>query len=293
MMAFDNVIEQLYKENSTQVTEYLSCLDSVFLSLTIAYSKKDKIETAYFLYIIKKYHIIHNKPFSIIVDMILRLLRDPNMYCRENAMQAIYSIGDCDCVMKALKMIDNNNMFHHSKLISDGLLEYAGNKERLSQEIWNCFEGFSVDMKVTLLNYFRFSSGEYCKPIFELMIDETQDDEIRFSCIRYFGKYYFEPAYRYLLIYADSNNGLRWEYSAIASRALALYPSEATIALLKSNLFHSNWYIRLNSSLSLERLGLSYIDLIDVIYGNDRYASEILEYCLKVRELEKKETILI
>ena len=37
-----------------------------------------------------------------------------------------------------------------------------------------------------------------------------------------------------------------------------------------------------------EQLGFGYLDLIDVIEGSDRYASEILRYRFDVRELEAK-----
>lgn len=49
-----------------------------------------------------------------------------------------------------------------------------------------------------------------------------------------------------------------------------------------------NWYIRFNASKSLEQLGFGYRDLIDVIEGHDRYASEILRYRFDVRELEER-----
>lgn len=39
---------------------------------------------------------------------------------------------------------------------------------------------------------------------------------------------------------------------------------------------------------SLEQLGFGYRDLIDVIEGHDRYASEILRYRFDVRELEER-----
>ena len=76
--------------------------------------------------------------------------------------------------------------------------------------------------------------------------------------------------------------------TAIASSVLASYPGAETAAVLKRNLYHPNWYIRFNASKSLEQLGFGYRDLIDVIEGHDRYASEILRYRFDVRELEER-----
>ena len=58
---------------------------------------------------------------------------------------------------------------------------------------------------------------------------------------------------------------------------------------LKRNLSSRNWYIRFNASKSLERMGLTYLDLIDVMEGHDRYATEILRYRFDIRNLTQKE----
>ncbi len=143
-------------------------------------------------------------------------------------------------------------------------------------------------MQVTLLNYFRFSSGAYCEKIHALLNDPAQDDEVRFACLRYLGRYPYPPAYADLLRYATPSKNARWEYAAIASSVLASYPGAETAAVLERNLYHPNWYIRFNASKSLEQLGFGYRDLIDVIEGHDRYASEILRYRFDVRELEER-----
>ena len=58
--------------------------------------------------------------------MLFVLLDQPSIYSRENAMQALYTTGNTEYVVKALKNIDNGNHFYHSKLISDGLLRFKG-----------------------------------------------------------------------------------------------------------------------------------------------------------------------
>ncbi len=289
MRAFDAALEKKHLENPTLVRKYLYSIGSVFVSLSIEYCKKDSMEAAYFPYIIKKYRILADRPFDAMIDILFRLLHEPSIYCRENAMQALYTIGDASCIVKALKIIDNENKFYHSKLLTDGLLNFAGNTQRLNAALWETFEDFSREMQITLLNYFRFSSGDHCEDILRLMKDTSQDDELRFACIRYFGKYRYEPAYEYLLLYANSRTDMRWEYAAIASSVLASYPSEKTVEILKSNLYHRNWHIRFNSAQSLERLGLTYLDLIDVLEGHDRYASEILRYHFDVRDMIRAE----
>lgn len=289
MRSFDMMLESEYTEDPELVQQYLHSLNGVFVSLTISYCKKEAMEAAFFPYIIKKYRILQGRPFNSIMDMLYSLLTEPSIYCRENAMQAIYTTGDTDCVLKALKIVDNPNRFYHDKLITDGLMNFDGSFSKLNTALWEAFEDFSVQMQLALLNYFRFSHGDHCERILQLMTDKNRDDEIKFACIRYFGKYRFDKAYPYLLQYADCRNDARWEYCAIASSALSTYPCEKTTERLKANLYHRNWYIRFNSSQALEKMGLTYIDLIDIVEGNDRYASEILRYRFDVRDMIEEE----
>ena len=289
MRSFDIMLEREYTENPVLVQKYLHSLNGVFVSLAISYCKKEAMEAAFFPYIIKKYRILQGHSFDSMTDMLYSLLTEPSIYCRENAMQAIYTTGDTDCVLKALKIIDNPGRFYHDKLITDGLMNFDGSFSKLNTALWEAFEEFSVQMQLALLNYFRFIPDDHRDRMMKLLIDKNRDDEIRFACIRYFGKYRFDEAYQYLLEYADCRNDARWEYCAIASSALSTYPCQKTVERLKANLYHPNWYIRFNSSQSLEKMGLTYMDLIDIVEGNDRYASEILRYRFDIRDMIDEE----
>ncbi len=290
MTAFDKMLEVAYQNDSETVKKYLCQLDSVFVSLCDAYCRKDKIDAAYFPYIVKKYSLISFRPLTSIIESMFTLLDEPSIYCRENAMQALYSSGDSDYVIKALQKIDKSDLFYHGKLIYDGLLNFVGNTKELIDKIISKFNTFSTDMQVNLLNYIRFASADYCDFFYSILCDETQNDEIRYAAIRYLGKYHYGQAYSILCNLAKKKEMDKWQYPAIAASALAIYPGEDTIELLKQNLYSYNWYIRYNSAESLERLGITYTELADVLEGNDRYAAEILRYRLQRRE--KGETLV-
>ena len=63
--------------------------------------------------------------------------------------------------------------------------------------------------------------------------------------------------------------------------------------VLKRLLSSRNWYVRLNSAVSLKNLGITYSELSDIIDGNDRYASEIIRYCLQRDDSGEKEAVHI
>ena len=287
LMAFDETLDGMYRDKPEAVKLYIESISPVFVYLTLEYHKKNTLKATYFPYIIKKYKVFHNYDITIVSDVMLELVKDSSLYCRENALQALYSIGDCDSIIKALDIIDKGEHFHNSKLLADGLLTFDGNKERLTERLWQFFDGCSVEMKVTILNYFRFSSGEHCEKVLHVMTESNQNDEVCYSCVRYFGRYYYAPAYPYLLIYTEYDKEERWEYAAIAAFALANYPGEKTVDVLKQQIRSSNWHVRYNASQSLRALGLDYEELIDVFEGTDRYAGEILRYRLDQRRMEQ------
>lgn len=284
MSAFDKMLEQAYVNDPETIKNYLTELDSVLISLCGSYCGKDKIEAAYFPYIIKKYRLISFRAFPSVTEMLIGMLDEPSIYCRENAMQALYTTGDSECVIRALQKIDRSELFYHGKLISDGLLNFAGSTSELDGKLIECFDGFSVGMRVNLFNYIRFSSADYKEFAFSVLCDKTQNDEIRYCAIRYLGKYRYDEAYDELCRLAAEKDAEKWQYSAIASTALAIYPGERSVELLKSNLYSRNWYIRFNSAESLERLGVTYSQLADILDGEDRYAAEILRYRLECNE---------
>lgn len=289
MAAFDAALERLCVRRPELTRSYLTALNGVTITLAEDYCRRDEIEAAYFPYIIKKYQLLGGADDAPLKEVLLKLLNEPSIYCRENAMQALYTSGDAQIIVRALRIIDASSLYYNTKLLADGLLNFNGDKTQLAEALWAAFEDFKVWMQVTILNYFRFSSGAHCERVLALLNDGARDDELRFSCLRYLGRYPYPPAYADLLRYATPSENARWEYTAIASSVLASYPGAETAAVLKRNLYHPNWYIRFNASKSLEQLGFGYRDLIDVIEGNDRYASEILRYRFDMHALEEKE----
>lgn len=292
MMAFDETLEKLYAQKPEQVQNYIMKLSSVFVFLTFKYSEKNKIQAAYFPYIIKKYNVFKGAYISIVTDSLMELVKEPNLYCRENALQALYSIGDAKSVIKALKTLDRIGGFHHSKMIADGLLSFSGERESLDKNLWQSFDDFSLTLKLPILDYFRFSSDAHKEKMLHIMNDKDENQELRFSAIRYFAKYHYEPALDGLYTFTTENSPI-WEYKAITATALRNYPSEKTEKILRDLLCDSNWYVRYNASESLEYLNVKYEEIIDIFEGGDRYASEMLRYRFDRKKLKKKEAATV
>lgn len=290
MMAFDETLTALSAQHEEQVRSYIGVLRPLFTELTDRYLTKRHELAAYYLYIITKYRVFEGEKDTAVMEQILAFVESPNLYCRENALQALHSAGDPERVIDGLKLVDRMNLFHHSKMITDGLLAFRGDRAALDAGLWEAFPDFSLRFRRSLLDYFRFSSGNHCRRILAIMEDTSAHPELRFSAIRYFAKYPYEPARATICRFA-SEPSPTWEYRAIAASALISYPSRETEELLKLLLSDPNWHVRYNASDSLERLGLAYHDLLDVFEGRDRYASEMLRYRFDRKKLSEKEAV--
>lgn len=276
LIIFEKVIEKLYDEDKETCLKYLYDLYPIAYMLIVEYQNKDTMQASFLLHILWKYQIKfkYDKFYNVVLNYIVK----DNLYCRENALKVIYASGNSEYVLKALLKLDKMSIFHHSKLISEGLLSFQGDKKQLANDFFVRFELFSDEMKVSVLNYFRLANIRSDEYFMYILIDDVLDDEVKFSAIRYFGKFYCETAYPYLLKYAKGNANERWQYSAIASAALSIYPSDMTFIVLKKNLSSSNWNIRVNAAKSLDKMGFTADEILSMIDEQDYYAREIMVY---------------
>lgn len=286
--AFDKALEKEFEKNPETVEKYLFEVFPVFEYLTHKYMSKDTIRIAYFPYILYKYNILKNHESVELTDILLELLRSVNIYCRENALKAIYSMQRPELVISALRTVDKNLSFHHPKLITDGLMLFKGDTNVLKNMFFEESDGFSDKMRLNILNYFRFAGVRCDREMMEILQDEKENNEIRFSAIRYFEKFPSDDARPVLHSIAENLDGRIWEYQAIATSALKSYTDDVTFRILVKNLSNSNWHVRQNSAISCEKLGYTYHDLISVFDGDDRYAREIMRYRLDRRESENE-----
>lgn len=284
---FEDSMDVLRNEKPGLCQSYIKALGPCFVSGAADYFKRDTMEATYFAWLIRKYEAAEKENRDFWTKEIRALLQRPSIYCRENALNILYCMGNAADVVDALLLLDERHVFHHSKLIHDGLLKFGGDKNDLLKEIWGVFERFSAAMQVTLISYMRMASAECCEQVFEVMMRLNQDDEVYFACMRYFGKIHYEPAYPVLLDALSKPDGRRWERAAIAATVLRNYPSEGSVDVLVQALHSSNWYIRNNAAETLESFGLTYADMVEVFEGNDRYAREILQYWMDYRSVKQ------
>lgn len=287
LIAFDRVMEEwMTRDGQAEIDEYRRQLQPVILHLAMIYRKRDNMQAAYFAYFLSRHKLHRHMSVDTVQRILVGYMEKDSLYCRINALQALYQFGTAENIAEALIILDRSGSFFHEKILTDGLLSFTGDHEQLMGLLWERFEQFSDRMRLAVLNYIRFKSGDYCERMLAIMTDETADKELRLSAIRYFGRYEYQPALKPLLDFARDKDPVNWEYEAISLTSLASYSGEEVIRVLMDAMHSSNWYVRRNAAVSLESHDLDYTDLIEIVSGRDRYAREMMMYHLDARRIK-------
>lgn len=282
--AFDQAMENFSNSMSLKFNQYCYEIEPAFEKL-IEKEIDDDLKLAYILYIAKRYEVFRGRSDTGAIPYLLKLLSHRDFYIRENALQLIYGIGDATLASRGLKILDQTGLHFNEKIISDGLIEFDGDKDVLNSELWRIRASMSVKMQVIILNYFRYNFSNFREEMFDLLTDKKLDDEIHYCAIRYFGRYKYEPAYELLMNFVSEEWDEPWQYKSISASALAAYPGKRTEVALRKALSAREWNVRINAAESLDKLGFKYSDFTDIFEGNDRFAREALLYYYDRRKL--------
>ena len=286
LIAFNRILMEKAQNDKEVFDEYLKEIRSVIMYIAVVYRDKENMQAGYFTYFISCYTASTQLEINSLQDILLDYVKKPNLYCRFNGLKALYHFARPEYIVEAIKIQDDGNVFFHEKLLTEGLLSYTGDHSRLIEILWKKLSSFSIHTQLAILNYIGFKSGDYKEQMFKIMVDKSEDKELRLSAIRYFGKYYYEDALKYLLDFVRNKDSAKWEYATVAAVSLSSYSGEEVIETLKEALYSGNWYIRYSAAQSLKHLNVDYTDIIDIAVGNDRYAREMMMYRLESRKLQ-------
>lgn len=255
-----------------------------WISLGGVYGKKRSIAKAYFAYVCEQLGINNSDENDEMTKIMMEYALEPSIYCRENALKALYAFGNIDAVVEVFIKLSKNNRIHHRKLVTDGLLEFKGNQTDLAESLYHHFDKFNPEYQVAMIDFFRFSGKQLKKKLIELLKQKNVDKDIICATLRYYHKYPHQEYKRTILSYLHASADEEWECVSTAALTLGKYPGEDTIYALKSVLTSKYWYVRLNAARSIAELGVEEDKLTDVLQGEDFYAKEQLIYHITNRK---------
>lgn len=258
---------------------YLDSFHHSFFVLAVEYSRHPAMERSFYAQLISRYHPDRDNPSSRLAEVLLTYFDDSTVICRENVLQALYALGRAGAVEQALARMNQQGWHHHTRLLSDGLATFYGDREDLAWRLWRRCGTWTDSFQVAVVQFASGISDAFCPVFFEALQNPATGTERKFALIRYFQRHWYPPVKQVLLdlLKQEDSSGL----AIAAASALSRYPGEDTYQTLMRSLRSRSWYIRHNAASSLVALGGTYSDAAALRKQGDRYAAEMLEYMLE------------
>lgn len=270
LYALISMLDEEVKVGNKTINEILNSkkYEEVINSLSKIYSNKEEIEKTYFAFALSKLNVPSGS-----IDFLFDVLYGNSLYGIEDAIKALYSTNNPDLIVKAFKIISHNTTPYSSKLITDGMLEYKGDKQELANKLYDEFNSFNNECQIAFIEFFKRINFDISEDIIETLVNSHQEKELEISMIRYFSKIKNDNAYKLFLDRIKNNYYDEFEYDVVMIQTLSNYPKKETIDVLSSKLSDTNYYIRLNSCQVLNK-----ITDISKLKVTDKYAIDIIEY---------------
>lgn len=284
LIGFSTMIDELAFCNYDEARSYLYNITLVFIIICPEYEKKNLTFRTYLAGIMSRYNLNLELSIMPVVDFYFNLLIDRNMYGRINALCGLIKMFNPSIVINALNDLTKNNIDIQSRVLTESLNLFMGDKELLINLLIDNFKKYSASIKIAIINYIRLNSGEYSKRLFLFLSTET-DVEITYALVRYFGKYYYADAGSLILkLGLDSLYLKEYGLSSVCVKALEQYKLNNELDFLSKAITSSDYYVRRNAAHTLAvHYGKKSIALVDKYL--DQYASEMIRY--EVRLLEE------
>ncbi|MDO4272861.1 MAG: HEAT repeat domain-containing protein [Eubacteriales bacterium] len=282
--AFQETIDMICSEGKETET-WFGSVRPVFIHIGSRYLKKSVMEEAYYAYVVWQNKLCGNSEEDAIVRYMLQLICEHSIYCRENALKALYKAGSPELTVKAYKIMQRHGIDHSQKLVTDGLAGFAGNKEELAECLFREWDKFTPYYQTAFINFMRLSVDSFGERLLKLLVFPETDREVKFAVIRYLRRHKYEPAAQYLQKLVRDWKVDDWEFPALAASALENYPSQDTVHALDEAMHSTSWYVRSNASDSLlKTAGDEFV--MDELLRSDKYAMEMIRYKQERRKEE-------
>ena len=275
LMIFERFID---KQDERIKEDYLENIKYVFYDLAIYYKKSDSIKKAYFAYIVGKYRFFYDIENNAIIKTLDIFLEDESLYCRDNSLKAIIKYGNTEDIIRALNIINETKYYYDTEIIFQNLLEFDGNKMRLSAKLWMKFNTFNENIQIAIIRYIDKEKLDYNEQFYKLLVDEKVSNNIKIEIVKYYKNNIYGPAEKILIEDTKLTGMVNKELVQEAARTLRKYNSYETKEALKALLKKKDWNTKMVASESLSVLEASYYELIDIYNGEDETTREILKY---------------
>lgn len=273
----------LLMHQKEDIARYFDIYTKYFSNLALFYENRQVMEKAFFAYFLASFHDhIHEK--NRISEIMLRYLDNSNIYVRENVLLCLYSLGNAEAIIQALTILNDNGWYHDKRLLSDGLLQFNGDKIILINQLWEKMFLWDENFQIAIIQAAQRISGNFVEQFYNKMIDDDISVETKFAFIRYFQTWYYPEAGEYLRSLLSEENRDKGGLSIVAASALINYPDEKTHEVLLNAVLSKNFFVRYNAAKTLVHMGFDENDKLSIINTKDKYAIEVIKYMTEYKE---------
>lgn len=195
----------------------------------------------------------------------------------------INRFGNSSLLRKTLMLMNQHSIEHNSKLLTNSLLQFGGDTEKMKENLVKDLKKYMVCYAVSCIDYLGYQKLDVSQVLLDLVVDPKKDKEIKIACLRYFARVKVKPAVAILYDYLK-NDVISWECAAIAAKALENYPSKETNNRLLEALGSYSWFVRNNAAKSLVQNNKKEVIKEILRQIKDKYAYEALKYQLQLQE---------
>ena len=240
---------------------------------------KDEYDKSYKIYLVGEFKQQHYCRYLV------QSCDDKSAFVQINALKALAKIGDEKYFLEGLYTIMKSSSLIHQKVISDNIYSISMKNNNINRLLMSEINNFSDDLKKLIINQFLNTNFSGSKDIvYKLLKNKDTGLEVKLACIKYFSAIKYKKAKSTLLYLLNDEI---WEVRALAATALKNYKSCDVEAKLKVSIKDPVWYVRQNSARSLYNLVENKDELLIIINGKDKYASDAIKSIMS--EKDKKE----
>jgi len=276
----DGALHILSNEDKEFVERYVFAISEPIAMDVKHFHKKSLLYRSYFAYLMSEYPLNPEFEQKTVLHFLLSNLELNSIYCRENSLMALALLGNEQYLIDGLKVVSKSQYILQTKLLTECLIAFTGDKQNLSVLLWDNFKSFKTELKVAIINFVKFNNNsDDLEYVYAYLRNET-NEEVVYSCIRYFGKYPFVPALRYMHeLGAEALENGKWGYVAVISTAYQIYRSRKAVNFLMKAVSSPDWQSRENAAKTLTVLfGEKAFAFVENC--KDKYANEMVRYVL-------------
>lgn len=289
LMAYNEAIKAVFKEKDN-LEKYFWSFRHEFRYLAILYKKRESMDRAFISFLLSDYYASANYAKDELGEILLTYLDDSTVYCRENVLHGLYSIGNIGAVENAFSMFNEMEWYHYPRLISDGLISFSGDKVELVWRLWKHLEDWEDGLIVAVIQFASIISDVFSQEFLLALEDDNTPLEIRYELLRYFQRWYYEPAGEFLIKCILSDEIDKVGLAIVASNVIGFYPGNETIEALKKAVLSQDWYVMRNAASSLVTLGITLTEVDEVKESGNLDAVDMLEYMI---ETDKRKVVSV